>query len=107
MAERAANTRLMTKVTSIFGETIHKESVRSVSLDVNFLSNRFPKYNIGANNAIIEQEERPDVPSVKEMVSKGTSQLLEQQQRLSVRDIAKRFESGLATAAKLSDEVLH
>lgn len=105
--ERAVSARLMTRVTSIFGETIHKGAVPSVSLDVNFLSNQFPKYVIGANNAIIEPEERPELPSLKEIVAKEASQLLEQQRRLSVRDLAKRFENGLAAAAaKLSDEVL-
>jgi len=77
-----------------------------MSCDVNFLSDRFPNYKIGPNNAIIELEERPEVPSLKEIVAKETALLLEQQQRLSVRDLTKRFENGLAAAAKLSDEVL-
>lgn len=95
----------MTRVALAFSHTIYKEAVRPVSSDVNFLSNYFPNYTIGANNAIIEPEEQPEVPSLKEIVAKETAQLLEQQQRLSVRDLAKRFENGLAAAAKLSDEV--
>ncbi|XP_020274248.1 stomatal closure-related actin-binding protein 1-like isoform X3 [Asparagus officinalis] len=107
----ALNISLMTKTTRAFGNTIHfgntfhKEAfIRSVSSDVDFLSNRFPNYKIGANNVIIDLEEQPEVPSLKEIVAIETVQLVEQQQRLSVRDLTKRFENGLATAAKLSDE---
>ncbi|KAK4407484.1 Stomatal closure-related actin-binding protein 1 [Sesamum angolense] len=39
------------------------------------------------------------------MVARETALLLEQQKRLSVRDLASKFEKGLAAAAKLSDEV--
>ncbi|KAG0483514.1 hypothetical protein HPP92_011598 [Vanilla planifolia] len=87
-----------------FGSVMHKEALRSVSSDVNFASTRFPNYTISANNALVELNEDPKIPSLKEVVAKETAQLLEQQQRLSVRDLAKRFEKGLATAAKLSNE---
>ncbi|KAG0476954.1 hypothetical protein HPP92_013795 [Vanilla planifolia] len=87
-----------------FGSVMQKDAVRSVSSDVNFLSTRFPNYTIGANNVLIELKDDPRIPSLKEIVAKETAQLLLQQQRLSVRDLAKRFEKGLATAAKLSKE---
>lgn len=94
----------MTKVTYDFGEGMQKEAVLPVSSDVNFVSDRFPEYKIGPNSIIIEPEEDPKVPSLKEIVAKETALLLDQQQRLSVRDLAKKFENGLAAAAKLSDE---
>ncbi|KAG1338339.1 stomatal closure-related actin-binding protein 1 [Cocos nucifera] len=94
----------MTRVTRDFGDSMQKEAIHLVSSDVNFVSGRFPDYQIGANNIIIEPEENPQVPSLKEIVAKETAQLLEQQKRLSVRDLADKFEKGLSAAAKLSDE---
>lgn len=47
----------------------------------------------------------PKVVSMKEVVARETAQLLEQQKRLSVRELASKFEKGLAAAAKLSEEV--
>ncbi|KAJ6299334.1 hypothetical protein OIU76_020330 [Salix suchowensis] len=46
----------------------------------------------------------PKVLSMKEVVARETALLLEQQKRLSVRDLASKFEKGLAAAAKLSEE---
>ncbi|KAJ0978957.1 hypothetical protein J5N97_014431 [Dioscorea zingiberensis] len=80
------------------------DSVPSVSPDANFVSNTFPKYKLGPDNVIIEPKESPARPSLKEIVAKETAQLLEQHQRLSVRDLAKKFERGLSTVAKLSEE---
>ncbi|KAM0954019.1 hypothetical protein DsansV1_C01g0006151 [Dioscorea sansibarensis] len=94
----------MTRVTIDFGDTMAVDSVPSVSPDVNFTSNTFPKYKIGPDNVIIEPKEVSARPSLKEIVAKETAQLLEQHQRLSVRDLAKKFERGLSTVAKLSDE---
>lgn len=94
----------MTKVTHDFVEGL-QEAVLPVSSDVNFISDKFPDYKIGSNNIIIEPEEVPKVPSLKEIVAKETALLLDQQKRLSVRDLAKKFENGLADAAKLSEEV--
>ncbi|KAI0526981.1 hypothetical protein KFK09_002577 [Dendrobium nobile] len=94
----------MTRAARSLGSVMQKEAVRSVSSGVNFASTRFPKYTIGPNNVLIEPKEDPKMPSLKEIVAKETAQLLEQQQRLSVRDLATRFEKGLATAAKLSNE---
>ncbi|MQL75826.1 hypothetical protein Taro_008219 [Colocasia esculenta] len=95
----------MTRVTRDFGDTMQKEAVPPVSSDANFVSNKFPVYKIGADNVIIEPKEAPKVPSLKETVAKETAQLLEQHKRLSVRDLAKRFEKGLVNASNLSDEV--
>lgn len=76
-----------------------------VSSDANFVLNRFPCYTLGANNMIIEKNDNPSVPSLKEIVAMETIQLIEQQKRLSVRVLAEKFEKGLATVAKLSNEV--
>ena len=95
----------MTRVGRDFGDSMKKEAVPPVSADVIFASSRFPNYKIGANNQIVELKEDPKVLSMKEVVARETAQLLEQQKRLSVRDLASKFEKGLAAAAKLSDEV--
>ncbi|KAM7522966.1 hypothetical protein LguiA_012868 [Lonicera macranthoides] len=94
----------MTRVGRDYGDTMQKEAVSSVSADVIFASSRFPNYKIGANNQIVEVQEDIKVLSMKELVARETAQLLEQQKRLSVRDLASKFEKGLASAAKLSDE---
>lgn len=84
---------------------MQKEAVPAVSADVIFASTRFPNYKIGTNNQIMEAKDDPKVLSMKEVVARETAQLLEQQKRLSVRDLASKFEKGLAAAAKLSEEV--
>ncbi|MED6192754.1 Stomatal closure- actin-binding protein 1, variant 2 [Stylosanthes scabra] len=94
----------MTRVTPDFGDTVYKDAVPAVSADVIFASLRFPTYKIGANNQITETKENPKALSMKEVVARETAQLLEQQKRLSVRDLANKFEKGLAAAAKLSEE---
>ncbi|XP_058080051.1 stomatal closure-related actin-binding protein 1-like isoform X3 [Magnolia sinica] len=94
----------MTRVSRDFGDTMQQEAVLSVSTDVSFISNGFPDYKIGANNRIVEANEGTEVLSMKEVVAQETAQLLEQQKRLSVRDLARKFEKGLAVAAELSDE---
>ncbi|KAL0437161.1 UNVERIFIED_CONTAM: Stomatal closure-related actin-binding protein 1 [Sesamum radiatum] len=83
---------------------MQNDAVSPVSADVVFASTRFPKYKIGANNQIVEVKEDTKMLSHKEMVARETALLLEQQQRLSVRDLASKFEKGSAAAAKLSDE---
>ncbi|KAL5196549.1 hypothetical protein ABZP36_000061 [Zizania latifolia] len=45
------------------------------------------------------------MPSLKEIVAKETADLLDQRQRLSVRELAMKFEKGLKTATLLSNEV--
>lgn len=95
----------MTRVTRDFGNTMQRDAVPPVSADVIFPSSRFPNYKIGANNQIVEVKEDSTALTMKEVVARETAQLLEQQKRLSVRDLASKFEKGLAAAAKLSDEV--
>ncbi|XP_009610562.1 stomatal closure-related actin-binding protein 1-like [Nicotiana tabacum] len=94
----------MTRVTRDFGDTMQRDAVPPVSADVIFPSSRFPNYKIGANNQIVEVKEDSTALTMKEVVARETAQLLEQQKRLSVRDLASKFEKGLAAAAKLSDE---
>ncbi|KAJ6896005.1 hypothetical protein NC651_022284 [Populus alba x Populus x berolinensis] len=94
----------MTRVARDFGDTMQKDAVPAVSADVAFASSRFPNYKIGANNQIVDAKDSPKVLSMKEVVARETALLLEQQKRLSVRDLANKFEKGLAAAAKLSEE---
>lgn len=84
---------------------MQKDAVPAVSADVVFASSRFPNYRLGANSQILEAKDDPKVLSMKEVVARETAMLLEQQKRLSVRDLASKFEKGLAAAAKLSEEV--
>ncbi|KAG4183418.1 hypothetical protein ERO13_A09G108800v2 [Gossypium hirsutum] len=94
----------MTRVSRNFSDTVEKEALPAVSADVIFASSRFPNYKIGAYNHIVNVKGDPKVLSMKEIVARETALLLEQQNRLSVRDLANKFEKGLAAAAKLSEE---
>ncbi|KAF8111134.1 hypothetical protein N665_0076s0130 [Sinapis alba] len=99
----------MTRVTRDFRDTLHKDVVpaaaaAAVSADVRFASSRFPNYKIGANDQIFDVKDDPKVLSMKEVVARETAQLMDQQKRMSVRDLANKFEKGLAAAAKLSEE---
>ncbi|XP_042004266.1 stomatal closure-related actin-binding protein 1-like isoform X2 [Salvia splendens] len=94
----------MTRLTHGYSYATQKDAVSPVSTDVFFASSRFPHYKIGANNQIVEVKEDAEMSSMKDMVARETALLLEQQKRLSVRDLASKFEKGLAAAAKLSDE---
>lgn len=95
----------MTRVSPEIEYEVHVDSVLSVSADVSFPSNGFPKYKIGPNNEIVEEPKpNPDSPPLKEVVAQETAQLAEQHKRLSVRDLASKFDKNLAAAAKLSDE---
>ncbi|WCJ28984.1 Stomatal closure-related actin-binding protein 3 [Euphorbia peplus] len=94
----------MTRVSRDFGDTMQKDAVPAVSADVMFASSRFPNYKLGANNQIVDAKDDPKVLSMKEVVARETAMLLEQQKRLSVRDLTSKFEKGLAAAAKLSEE---
>lgn len=93
----------MTRVGRDFSYTMQSLAVPPVSADVMFASTRFPNYRTGANDE--NENENGKSVSMKEVIAKETAQLLEQQKRLSVRDLASKFEKGLAAAAKLSDEV--
>ncbi|KAL3718538.1 hypothetical protein ACJRO7_003635 [Eucalyptus globulus] len=94
----------MTRVSRDFSKTMPKEAFAAVSADVIFASSRFPNYKIGANNQIIDGKDDRKTLSMKEVVARETAILLEQQKRLSVRDLTNKFERGLAAAAKLSEE---
>lgn len=96
----------MTKISPEFEEEMQTEEVLQVSVDVSFASNHFPKYKLGADNQILEEpKEDNHGPSLKEVVEQETVSLSEQHKRLSVRDLASKFDKNLSAAAKLSDEV--
>lgn len=88
-----------------FSTMVEKPAVPGMSADVIFASSRFPNYRIGAYNQMLDARNDPKIMSMKEVIARETAQLLEQQMRLSVRDLARKFERGLAAAARLSDEV--
>ncbi|KAJ4904006.1 Stomatal closure-related actin-binding protein 2 [Raphanus sativus] len=79
--------------------------VEPISADVSFASNRFPSYKLGPDDQIIDEPEEDEKgPSVKDVVGKETGDLSEQYKRLSVRDLACKFDKNLAAAAKLVEE---
>ncbi|KAK6125198.1 hypothetical protein DH2020_041064 [Rehmannia glutinosa] len=93
----------MTRVSPQFGDEV--QAVWTVSVDVSFQSDQFPKYKLGPNNEILEEiKEDSKGPPLKEVVVQETNQLTEQHKRLSVRDLASKFDKNLAAAAKLSEE---
>uniref|UniRef100_A0A804NC19 Stomatal closure-related actin-binding protein 1 n=1 Tax=Zea mays TaxID=4577 RepID=A0A804NC19_MAIZE len=94
----------MTRVIHDSGDGMQKEALDLVSSDVNFPKGCFPDYRIGPNNQIIDPEETHEAVPLKEVVAKETAQLLEQHRRLSVRDLKEKFEKGLSSASKLSEE---
>lgn len=97
----------MTRVSPELDYEVHNDAVLSVSVDVSFPSNGFPKYKIGPNNEIVEEPNRNSYsPPLKEVVVQETQQLTQQHNRLSVRDLATKFDNNLSAAAKLSDEVV-
>lgn len=96
----------MTKISPEFEETVYMEAIFPVSVDVSFASNQFPKYKLGPENQILEEPQDDNQgPSLKEVIEEETTQLSDQHKRLSVRDLACKFDKNLASAAKLSDEV--
>lgn len=72
---------------------------------VNIIRNKFPTYKNGLNGIVIKFADEPEMPSLKESVAKETADLLDRRQRLSVRELAMKFEKGLSTATLLSNEV--
>ncbi|KAK9196969.1 hypothetical protein WN943_005103 [Citrus x changshan-huyou] len=95
----------MTKISPEIEEDVQAESLLSVSADVSFSSNCFPKYKLGPDNQIVEESKEDSKGlSLKEVVEKETVQLSEQHKRLSVRDLASKFDKNLTAAAKLADE---
>lgn len=97
----------MTKISPEFGGEVEMQAFRSLSADVSFVSNQFPKYKLGPNDQVLEEVEVNNKgPPLKEVILQETAQLTEQHKRLSVRDLASKFDKNLAAAAKLSNEVV-
>ncbi|KAJ0258509.1 Stomatal closure-related actin-binding protein [Hirschfeldia incana] len=79
--------------------------VEAISADVSFVSNQFPSYKLGPDDQTVDEpKENEKHPSVKDVVDKETGDLSDQHKRLSVRDLACKFDKNLAAAAKLVDE---
>jgi hypothetical protein len=79
--------------------------VEPISADVSFASNHFPTYKLGPDDQIVDEPDEDDkVPSVKDVVGKETGDLSDQHKKLSVRDLACKFDKNLAAASKLVDE---
>lgn len=96
----------MTKVCPEIEEGTLSLSVVPVSVDVSFASNHFPAYKLGPDNQIVEEPKEDEKgPSVKETVDKESELLSNQHKRLSVRDLASKFDKNLAAAVNLADEV--
>ncbi|VAI20903.1 unnamed protein product [Triticum turgidum subsp. durum] len=72
---------------------------------VNVIRNKFPTYKNGTNGIVIKFADEPETPSFKESVDKETADLLDQRQRITVRELAMKFDKGLRNATLLSNEV--
>ncbi|XP_061372382.1 stomatal closure-related actin-binding protein 2-like [Gastrolobium bilobum] len=95
----------MTKISPEVEIKMPMEAVPPVSADVSFISNSFPKYKLGADSQILEGPiEDNQGPSLKDVIEQEASHLSEQHKRISVRDLASKFDKNLAAAAKLSNE---
>lgn len=69
-----------------------------------FLS-KFASYKPGKDSMTIEPMGGPGAVPLKEIVAKEAADLIDRRQRMSVRELAMKFEKGLNTATWLSDEV--
>ncbi|KAG5242515.1 stomatal closure-related actin-binding protein [Salix suchowensis] len=95
----------MTRISPEIEENMQGEVIFPVSADVSFASDGFPKYKLGPDNQILEEpKEENKGPSLKEVVEQETMQLSDQHKRLSVRDLACKFDKNLTAAAKLAEE---
>ncbi|XP_051149592.1 stomatal closure-related actin-binding protein 2 [Andrographis paniculata] len=93
----------MTRISPEYGDVAQPAWV--LSSDVSFPSNQFPKYRLGPDNQIWDEIiEDSKGPPLKEVVVEEINHLSEQHKRLSVRDLASKFDKNLAAAAKLSEE---
>lgn len=96
----------MTKISPEIEIKMPMEAVPPVSADVSFISDRFPKYKLGADSQILEETvEDNQGPSLKDVIEQEATNLSDQHKRISVRDLACKFDKNLAAAAKLSNEV--
>uniref|UniRef100_A0A0D9X243 Stomatal closure-related actin-binding protein coiled-coil domain-containing protein n=1 Tax=Leersia perrieri TaxID=77586 RepID=A0A0D9X243_9ORYZ len=97
----------MTRASTIdFGRKTQNDVLWSGPLcPANFIRNKFPTYRKSLNGIVIKLADDPEIPSLKEIAAKETADLLDRRQRLSVRELAMKFEKGLNTATLLSDEV--
>lgn len=93
-------------MTRISPDFVHEvQAVWMVSADVSFQSDQFPNYRLGPDNEILDEiKDDKKAPSLKEVVVQEMNHLSEQHKRLSVRDLASKFDKNLASAAKLSEE---
>ncbi|KAJ9185028.1 hypothetical protein P3X46_004706 [Hevea brasiliensis] len=95
----------MTKISPEIEEKMQPDVILPVSADVSFASNRFPKYKLGPDHQILEEPKEDNKgPSLKEVIEQETMQLSDQHKRLSVRDLASKFDKNLTAAAKLAEE---
>lgn len=72
----------------------------------NFLS-KFASYKPGIGSMTIEPIGSPGAVPLKEIVANEAADLINRHQRMSVRELAMKFEKGLNTATWLSDEVFY
>ncbi|KAI3682309.1 hypothetical protein L1987_82205 [Smallanthus sonchifolius] len=95
----------MTKVSPEVFDEMQMQAVLSVAADASFKSNKFPKYKLGPDNQVLDEATVENKgPPLKDIVAQETEQLSDQHKRLSVRDLASKFDKNLTAAVKLSDE---
>ncbi|XP_062189828.1 stomatal closure-related actin-binding protein 1-like isoform X2 [Phragmites australis] len=97
----------MTRASTVdFGRKKHSQVLWSGPLrPANIIRNKFPTFKNGSNGIVIKLADGPEMPSPKEAVAKEIADPLDRRQRLSVRELAMKFEKGFNTATMLSNEV--
>uniref|UniRef100_A0A0D9VUA8 Stomatal closure-related actin-binding protein coiled-coil domain-containing protein n=1 Tax=Leersia perrieri TaxID=77586 RepID=A0A0D9VUA8_9ORYZ len=94
------------RATLDYGGKAQSETLRPGPLrPANIIRAKFPTYKNGLNGIVVKLADGPEIPSLKETATKETADLPDRRQRLSVRELAMKFEKGLNTATLLSNEV--
>ncbi|PWA53995.1 hypothetical protein CTI12_AA439930 [Artemisia annua] len=96
----------MAKVGPEVVDQLQLQAVISVSADVSFTSNKFPKYKLGPDNQILDEATVDSKgPPLIEVIAQETEQLSEQHKRLSVRDLATNFDKNLQLSCTMRYDV--
>lgn len=77
--------------------------------EVTFLRRRFPQSKVGATGTLEEEDDdgaAAPAPTRREIVAQEAANLVMLQKRLSVRDLASKFEQGQTAASAAAKKVL-
>ena len=96
----------MAKVRPEVIDQLQLQAVISVLAYVSFTSNKFPKYKLGPDNQILDGATVDNKgPPLIEVIAQETEQLSDQHKRLSVRDLATKFDKNLQLSCAMRYDV--